>query len=226
MGAADNIFIGMFIGMVMSVPFGAVGVICIKRILSRGKVAGLASGLGVAMGDSLFASIVVFGVTQLSEWIVTYQRPIEFAGGLLILLAGVCSYIRYRQQQGAEMTPDNLSTGAGRAFSDTVSMMLMTMAYPQTIIGFSAAFAATVRFYHLETTMDSVFLVVGVFLGGISWWIGLSFGLDRLRERLEGKLLYSLHQAAAVLVTAVGLLIMAHALFFSDMVEIAQPVAG
>jgi len=213
MHGADNILIGVLIGMVMSVPFGAIGIICIKRILARGKIAGFSSGLGVALGDTIFASIVVFGVTQLSDWMIEYQRYIEFFGGLLILVAGVLSY-RAQAQSYSNPAEEERSTGVYIA-SDIGSMTLMAVTNPQTIIGFSAAFAAMVRFYHLDTTADSLMLVMGVFIGGISWWIVLSILIDKIRHRFSEAFLHSMHQFASIGVIIIGLLLLAHAVFFS-----------
>ena len=46
---------GMLIGLVVAVPVGPLGLLCINRSLMLGALAGLASGLGVASADAVAA---------------------------------------------------------------------------------------------------------------------------------------------------------------------------
>lgn len=210
--SVDNLIFGMVIGAVMSIPFGAIGVVCINRIISRGRIAGLASGLGVALGDSLFAGLAIFGVAQLIDLIIQNQYWIELVGGGAIAVTGLWSLYHYHQQSQS----DEPFLQNRKILRDTTTMMVMTLANPQTILGFTAAFAATVRFYSLQTTFDSMLMVVGVFVGSMLWWIFISFGLDKLRSRIKEDILYWLHQVAAMLVTMLGMIVLLHALLIRD----------
>ena len=52
---------GILIGLVVAVPVGPLGLLCINRSLMLGALAGLASGLGVASADALAAGIAALG---------------------------------------------------------------------------------------------------------------------------------------------------------------------
>jgi putative LysE/RhtB family amino acid efflux pump len=103
--ALANILTGALIGAVMSIPFGPIGAICLNRILRRGQSAGLASGFGVALGDSCFAAIVVLGITQLSNILLQFQYELEFGAGLAILIGGIRSYRDQSPRPLVEETP-------------------------------------------------------------------------------------------------------------------------
>ena len=45
---------GMLVGIVIAVPVGPVGVLCIRRTILDGRLAGLFSGIGAATADSMF----------------------------------------------------------------------------------------------------------------------------------------------------------------------------
>ena len=53
---------GMLIGLVVAVPVGPLGLLCINRSLMLGALAGLASGLGVAGADVLVGGIGALGI--------------------------------------------------------------------------------------------------------------------------------------------------------------------
>ena len=65
-----EIFIkGILIGLLVSVPLGPIGVLCIQRTLNKGRMSGFVSGLGAAVADTIFAVIAGFGLTMPSSYI-------------------------------------------------------------------------------------------------------------------------------------------------------------
>ena len=66
----DLVFKGMLIGMIASAPMGPVGILCVQRTLNKGRIYGLATGIGAAISDiikknqTLFIS-VYFIISQL-----------------------------------------------------------------------------------------------------------------------------------------------------------------
>ncbi len=202
----ENILAGMLIGAAMSIPFGPIGAICLQRIIWRGKVAGLASGLGVALGDTMFAAFAILGVTQVAEVLLQHQHLLELIGGMLIMIHGIRNCMH--SAPAFVVVAENRKLNA---FKDISSMFLITVANPQTILGFSAALVGMVKFYHLETTQDSVLLLGGVFAGSMLWWLVLSTMLDAWRSKLSENFTQKLHRYAAVLVAVMGAGLVLHA---------------
>ena len=53
---------GILVGIVIAVPAGPVGVLCIRRTIFHGRLAGFISGLGAASADAMFGIIAaMFG---------------------------------------------------------------------------------------------------------------------------------------------------------------------
>ena len=53
---------GLAIGLAIAAPVGPVGVLCVRRTLSEGRLMGLAAGLGAAVADAFYGGIAAFGV--------------------------------------------------------------------------------------------------------------------------------------------------------------------
>ena len=68
------------IGIAVAAPVGAMGVLCIQRTLASGWRAGVATGLGIATGDAVYAACAAFGVAALSAWLVAFQTPLRLVG--------------------------------------------------------------------------------------------------------------------------------------------------
>lgn len=48
---------GLVIGLSIAAPVGPIGVLCIRRTLTKGQVSGLVSGLGAATADAFYGCV-------------------------------------------------------------------------------------------------------------------------------------------------------------------------
>jgi threonine/homoserine/homoserine lactone efflux protein len=67
-------FKGILIGVLVAVPVGPLGLLCINRAFASGALCGLFSGLGVASADALAAGIAALGITLISAFLVTMRK--------------------------------------------------------------------------------------------------------------------------------------------------------
>ena len=69
-------------GFAIAAPVGPVGVMCVRRTLNQGRIAGLVSGLGAALADAVFGVIAAFGVAAVADWMLAHQTRLELGGGV------------------------------------------------------------------------------------------------------------------------------------------------
>jgi threonine/homoserine/homoserine lactone efflux protein len=177
------------VGFAIAAPVGPIGVLCIRRTLANGRIAGLVSGLGAATADATYGGIAGFGVTFLSTLLVSQQIPIRLLGGAFLLLLGVRTFL--------SVPGDPHRKPEGNLASDYLSTFALTLSNPVTIVAFAAIFAGLgVTGQDVDYTAGAL-LVSGVFAGSALWWVILSsvissfrdaFDLDRLRwvNRISG----------------------------------------
>ncbi len=174
---------GLLVGIVIALPVGPVGVLCIRRTILQGRLAGFISGLGAASADTVFGIVAAFGLTVVSDALLGYQDWLRFAGALFLLYAGASALsadpVAGRRSQ---RDPESL-------LADYASAFVLTITNPITILVFLAIFAAIGFSGPGATVGRAAILVLGVWLGSLSWWAGLAFvaGLVRLsfsREHL------------------------------------------
>jgi len=53
-------------GLLIALPTGPVGLLCLRRTLTEGRRAGLVSGLGTAAADLCYLVVIQLGLTALS----------------------------------------------------------------------------------------------------------------------------------------------------------------
>src|SRR5918999_4408543 len=92
---------GMIIGLVVAVPFGPLGLLCINRALVMGPWCGLLSGFGVATADALAAGIAALGISLVSAFLIDHQMGLRFIGGVFLCCVGLKIYNTEPTQQGS-----------------------------------------------------------------------------------------------------------------------------
>ena len=165
---------GIGLGIVIALPVGPVGVLCVRRTLFEGLAMGLASGLGAAVADTIFGIIAGFGLTFLRDWLLSYQDWFGAGGGLFLLFLGA------RALAAKKGEPEPLAREA--LFGAFASAFALTITNPITILAFAACFAFA------GVTGDApnlgiALLVAGVFFGSALWWLGLGLGVSGLKRR-------------------------------------------
>jgi len=189
---------GIVIGFSIAAPVGPIGVLCIRRTLTDGRAAGLATGLGAATADAIYGCLAAFGLTALTGALVGAQAWIRVIGGLFLLYLGVRTFLATPGDRPAEAK----ASGLLGAYAST---FLLTLTNPMTILSFVAVFAALgLGTTHPEPPSAAV-LVLGVFVGSAIWWLTLSGGVAVFRNRFNAARLVWVNRISGGIITAFGI---------------------
>src|SRR6266403_5842792 len=100
---------GIAVGIVIAVPVGPVGVLCVRRTIFEGRLFGFLSGLGAASADTIFGIVAGFGLTVVSDLLLDYQSWLRAAGGLfLVYIGGSALRKRIMRSETSEKSAENL----------------------------------------------------------------------------------------------------------------------
>ncbi len=166
---------GVLVGVIIAVPAGPVGVLCIRRTLFHGRLAGFMSGLGASSADAVFGIIAGCGLTVVSDLLLGYQDWLRLGGAGFLLYIGISAFIAdpLRGTQ-TQRDPEGL-------LADYASAFVLTITNPITILAFLAIFAS-IGFSGSEATLGrAAILVLGVWLGSLLWWAALACGAGMVR---------------------------------------------
>ncbi|MGE5220356.1 MAG: LysE family translocator [Chloroflexota bacterium] len=192
---------GVVMGMVVAVPVGPLGLLCINRALMLGPTCGLFSGLGVATADALAAGIAALGITLVSGFLVTHQLLLRLIGGLFLCFIG---YKIYRTEPIIAAPIKNINGLLG-AYATT---FLLTFSNPVTILSFVAIYAG----WHVPSLhghyIAAATITLGVFTGSAAWWVGLFVGLTTFRDRFSLRFLFWVHRVSGAVIAVCGILVL------------------
>jgi threonine/homoserine/homoserine lactone efflux protein len=189
---------GIVIGFVMAVPIGPIGIMCIRKTLTEGRLRGLIIGLGAASADLLYSCIAAFGFTTVSSVISNERIWIRLIGGTLLLFLGLRTY-------RAKPTNPKFNIHSSGMLGSYFYTLFLTLTNPLTIFVFIAVFAALGLENEVKIFSGSV-LVTGVFIGSCLWFLLLSTGVTLFRKKLDLEGLRWVNKIAGILIILSGVL--------------------
>lgn len=189
-------FKGLIIGFAMALPIGPIGIICVRRTLTEGRLHGFIIGLGAATADTLYACIAAFGLTMISDLILKQQFYIQLVGGTLLLYIGEKTYFSIPKDPATTTVKESIAA----SYFYTV---FLTLTNPLTFFSFIAIFAAF-GFGDGMSLLSATTLVLGVFVGSSLWFTILSLGVTFFRKKLDLNGLKWVNRIAGILILITG----------------------
>src|SRR3954463_367975 len=143
---------GVVVGLIIAVPAGPGGGLCIRRTIfnsplarvlsgvgggaGAGRFAGFISGIGAATADAIFGIIAGSGLTFVSDLLLDYQEWLRIGGAGVLLLVGIRAFTAEPLAKAkSEHDPETL-------LADFASTFALTLTNPITILAFLAIFAS------------------------------------------------------------------------------------
>lgn len=168
----------LLVGLAIAAPVGPIGLLCIDRTLRHGPWAGLATGLGAATADGLYASLGALGLSMLINQLTALAMPLALAGGGFLLWQGRAMLRAPLSEPAmARVAP---ASGLLMAY---LSALGLTLGNPMTILSFVAIFSGLTG-QASSGGHQALVMVAGIVSGSALWWCVLAFGLGSVLRRV------------------------------------------
>ncbi|MCG8563854.1 MAG: LysE family translocator [Desulfobacterales bacterium] len=200
---------GIAMGATIAAPLGPIGLLCIRRTLDLGPLAGLLTGLGAATADAIYGTIAAFGLTAVSDLLTRHLDSFQIIGGLFLCYLGLKG-LRPMAEQGGAPPPSTDRAGMGAY----VSALFLTLTNPMTILVFAAVFSGLGLANAPGNNRAALALVAGIWIGSCLWWFLLSMGAHGMGQRIS-------HRHHRIIQTSAGLIILGFGL-----AALVQPLVG
>lgn len=190
----DWIFLkGAIVGMLIAAPVGPINVLVIRRTLVQGRLAGIASGVGAALADTVFGAIAALGISMLQSFLEQERTLLSLVGAAILVVMGVRMLRQPVPKLSAGSDPASL-------FGDFTSTLFLTLTNPVTVLSFMAVFAAFGVRPDGRVGNDDLLLLAGVMSGAMAWWLAVVEGVCLFRDRFTTTGLTWANRIAAIVV--------------------------
>lgn len=200
---------GLVIGFVIAVPLGPIGILCTRRTLTHGRMAGFLSGMGASTADVLYGFIAAFGLTFISDILLSYQIWLRLAGGALLCFLGIKTFREKPEKKGFASIMRKEKHHAGM-YSST---FFLTLTNPMTILSLAAVFAGFGIAGTRGNILSAAILILGVFLGSLLWWLFLVGVFSVFKRRFKRHELQWINRIAGMIITCSGALALASLIY-------------
>lgn len=189
--AQGRILKGFVYGLILNANISADNLVSARRVLFQGKIAGLMSYIGSAIGETLCVSIPLLGLTSLAGSYWLREPLIHFAGGIFLFALGIGMF----------------SDEFVRPVKMSERLSLISILLGQILI----AFANPISLFSLHLLLygnpvaptlysGSIQFIAGIFLGGVSWGVGSVYILQSIRDIFSSH--YIQYERKSLLVTS------------------------
>jgi len=151
-------------GFTIAAPIGSLGIICIRRTIAAGFLAGLISGFGVAAADGIYAAITALGLGAAAEYMGEIKRPLLLFSGLFVICLGLVAL------QGKDHLEQKQKLNAASSLRSFSLTFFLTLSHPVNLVVYTAMFGSL----NLAADNDGALaatIIFGVFAGSFFWWI-------------------------------------------------------
>lgn len=186
------------LGFSVSAPVGPIGLLCIQRVLSKGRLAGFITGLGAASANLVYVSIAAFGLSVVSTFLIEQQLYLRLIGSAFLFYLGIKTFLKKPSNTAANLEGESKTA----MFLSTFVLMITN---PVTILNFVAMFAGLGFEQSSAADISAFSLITGVFLGAISWWFILSNMVNIFRNKITPHLRL-VNKIAGLLIIVLGVI--------------------
>lgn len=200
------------IGISIAAPVGPIGVLCIRRTLADGRLAGFISGLGAASADAFYGAIAAFGLTFVSIFLIQQNFWLKLVGGIFLVFLGVRTILTPPKIRTHDLDSENTQSSLLSFYTST---FFLTITNPLTILSFAAIFASLSgnRSNSANDYLASTIMVLGIFLGSCAWWFILSGFTGYFRAKLNKEIMIWINRISGIIIAGFGILALISILF-------------
>ena len=182
---------GILIGLLVSIPLGPIGVLVIQRTVNKSRIAGLLSGMGAALSDTIYAIVAGFSLTYVIDFVREYEIAFQCIGAAVVLALGIHIFFK------DPVTDLRRSRSRGNThFQDIISSFLVTISNPLTVFVFLAVFTSSGVAISMQQPYDAFFVILGISTGTFIWWFSLSGIVSMFRHKINLRILWWINKTA------------------------------
>ena len=204
-----NFIKAIIVGLGASIPLGPLGIMCIQKTISKGRNSGFSIGLGSSLADVFYATIALFSLSFINDFIEQNRSWVMRIGGIIIFFIGLNIAVSNPVRQLRQPKKNNGSKHA----QEILQGFAVTISNPGHLYCCLVFALVGINIGEQYTRYSVVVILAGIFLGTTSWWFLLSTGINIFRRRFRLRQLLWINRISGTLIALLGLISAAEGLF-------------
>ena len=197
------------IGICASAVPGPILILVIQKTISKGRLAGFASGLGACLVDTVFSVIAIFAWAFASGFVSQNENIILLAGGVIVTILGIIMLFSnpFNKMKVLQKPRKTLS------FKDFLQSLIMGFSNPGAIFLMFALFA----FFGIGTKGPGDWsvapIIIAVSAGAVSYWFIITWLFAHFFKNVQMRTMLWVTRIAGVIIIIIGLAFLGEGVF-------------
>jgi threonine/homoserine/homoserine lactone efflux protein len=188
---------GIGLGVAIVLPLGPMKILCLRRVVAFGAVAGGVTAAGVVSGDAIFVAVAALGLTSVSATLQAVAPALRLLGGIALFYLAVRALRR-------QPPVTELQLGRSRVLSMYVGTVGLTLSNPTTIIMFTTVLLSAGGLEAIGQAGGGL-IAAGIIMGSAVVWSIFTSAAVFAGRRLAAPSLVWLNRTAGVLLLYFGI---------------------
>lgn len=206
----ETIYKGIIIGIIVSAPMGPIGILCVQRTLSKGRLHGFVSGLGAMVSDLIYAAITLIGMDIVDNLLEANEQLLQSIGSVVIVLFGLAAFLT----NPLKILRPNTHTSKMDYGQDFITAFFLTLSNVAIVFLFISLFA---RFHYNPLDTNWLTFAVGlssIGIGALAWWFFITTYVSKLKRYFSRRYLMYFNRTMGGILILLGLIGIIDAILF------------
>ncbi len=183
-----EIFKFILAGLILGLPFGPVGILCMGKTIEEGRESGFASALGAVTVDVMYSIVVFYTLMKINYLIVSHDLMLRIIVGIFLMVVGstklfgknkIDKSMFKKEVKNKEKINENLK-------KNYINILLISLPNVFNVVTIMTIFTG-LDVFSIKGDFILIKLILGMFVGDSLLWFITTFILGNLRERITEK---------------------------------------
>ncbi|WP_029757617.1 LysE family translocator [Fusobacterium nucleatum] len=169
---------GILTGVILSLPFGPVGVYCMELTIVEGRWKGYITALGMVTIDMVYSAVALLFLSSVKDYVIKYENCLSLFIGIFLIIISLRKLLNKIELKELDVDfksmLQNYLTGFGFAIVNISSILIIATVF------------AFLRILDNTNTLASIETLLGVGIGGSGLWFFTTYLISHFR-RLFGR---------------------------------------
>ena len=191
-------FKGIITGIILSLPFGPVGIYCMEKAMTEGEKKGYVSALGMVSVDVIYGIISFLFISRVDDYILKYEAPLQVLISVFLIFVGSRKLLT--QPEIKESEDDNYTL-----VQDYFEMFLLSIFNISSLLVIAGIYTLLGVVDCDVREMTVLELGTGIGIGGASMWFVTMFLIYHFKKGVTRDILIKISKFSGLIILIFGI---------------------
>lgn len=195
-------------GIILGLPFGPVGILCMSTTIEKGKKIGFISAMGAVSVDLIYGTIAFFMLIPAKTFIETNNTYLKIGVGIFLIIIGLTKIFgKVAVEDLNKKEGDNsLTSKEIKPLQEYIKIFLISIPNVFNILTIITIFTG-LEIFALKESFLVAKLILGIFVGSSLFWFFTTTLLNALRDKITPRTISMIVKLCGLAILVFGVLL-------------------